>query len=240
MRWSTWCNACLTGFALNSPLTGSPFGPQIRTAPPLTRKNRICTSGGIPAAAFSSALISICTRRGVLPSSGIERWRRLGRTNQWLRAATPLREVVQGLTQGKERAIELLKRAIQALEDKIADLGEAASQGPAVVFAELSKDVFIVHGRARNSTSLANVGSKSCSLRACSTCSSNPSAAPRHRGHAQPHDPRRGGGVSPTQLRGGEEGRTGSPGQPAGVYRGMRAEEPRRTNVGALLPPTWR
>jgi predicted nucleotide-binding protein len=70
----------------------------------------------------------------------------LDRAGLMVGAATPLREVVQGLTQGKERAIELLKRAIQALEDKIADLGEAASQGPAVVFAELSKDVFIVHG----------------------------------------------------------------------------------------------
>jgi len=61
-------------------------------------------------------------------------------------AKTPLQEVVQGLTRGKEQAIELLNRAIQALEDKIADLGEAASQDPAVVSAELSKDVFIVHG----------------------------------------------------------------------------------------------
>ena len=61
-------------------------------------------------------------------------------------ARTPLQEVVQGLTRGKEQAIELLNRAIQALEDKIADLGEAASQEPAVVLAELSKDVFIVHG----------------------------------------------------------------------------------------------
>jgi hypothetical protein len=47
-----------------------------------------------------------------------------------------------------------------------------------------------LRARARNSTSLANVGSKSCLLRACSRCSSNPSAAPRHRGHAQPHNPR--------------------------------------------------
>src|SRR5262249_18723493 len=59
---------------------------------------------------------------------------------------TPLQEVVQGLARGKERAIELLNRAITALEDKIADLGEAASQEPAVVSTELSKDVFIVRG----------------------------------------------------------------------------------------------
>jgi Predicted nucleotide-binding protein containing TIR-like domain len=61
-------------------------------------------------------------------------------------AKTPLPEVVQGLTRGKEQAIELLNRAIQALENKITDLGEAASQEPAVVPAEFSKDVFIVHG----------------------------------------------------------------------------------------------
>jgi len=61
-------------------------------------------------------------------------------------AKTPLGEVVRGLTRGKETAIELLNRAIQALEDKIADLGKAASQEPAVVSTELSKDVFIVHG----------------------------------------------------------------------------------------------
>src|SRR5437773_5679944 len=61
-------------------------------------------------------------------------------------AKTPLQEVVQGLTQGKEQAIELLNRAIQAVEDKIADFGEAASQEPATVSAEFSKDVFIVHG----------------------------------------------------------------------------------------------
>ena len=60
---------------------------------------------------------------------------------------TPLSEVVQGLIKGKERAIELLNRAIQALEDKIADLGEAASEEPATAPAEFSKDVFIVHGR---------------------------------------------------------------------------------------------
>jgi len=60
---------------------------------------------------------------------------------------TPLQEVVQGLARGKEQAIELLNRAITALEDKIADLGEAASQEPAVVSTELSKDVFIVHDR---------------------------------------------------------------------------------------------
>jgi predicted nucleotide-binding protein len=58
----------------------------------------------------------------------------------------PLQEVVQGLTRGKEQAIELLNRAIQALEDKIADLGEVASQEPAAVSAEFSKDVFVVHG----------------------------------------------------------------------------------------------
>ena len=61
-------------------------------------------------------------------------------------AKTPLEAVVRGLTRGKETAIELLNRAIQALEDKIADLGKAASQEPAVVSTELSKDVFIVHG----------------------------------------------------------------------------------------------
>jgi predicted nucleotide-binding protein len=71
---------------------------------------------------------------------------RLDRAPLTIGAKTPLQEVVQGLTRGKERAIELLKRAIQAVEDKIADLGEAASQEAAVVSAELSKDVFIVHG----------------------------------------------------------------------------------------------
>ena len=59
-------------------------------------------------------------------------------------AKTPLQEVVQGLTRGKEQAIELLNRAIQALEDKITDLG--ISQEPAVDSAQFSKDVFIVHG----------------------------------------------------------------------------------------------
>src|SRR6516162_4191419 len=59
-------------------------------------------------------------------------------------AKTPLQEVVQGLTRGKEEAIELLNRAIRALEDKITDLG--ISQEPAVDPAEFSKDVFIVHG----------------------------------------------------------------------------------------------
>jgi predicted nucleotide-binding protein len=60
---------------------------------------------------------------------------------------TPLLEVVQGLTKGKERAIELLNRAIQALEDKIADFEEGASQEPVVVSTEFSNKVFIVHGR---------------------------------------------------------------------------------------------
>ena len=60
-------------------------------------------------------------------------------------AKTPLQEVVQGLTRGKERAIGLLNRAIQALEDKIADEG-TTPQKPAVDLAEFSKDVFIVHG----------------------------------------------------------------------------------------------
>jgi predicted nucleotide-binding protein len=61
---------------------------------------------------------------------------------------TPLPEVIQGLIKGKERAIELLSRAIQSLEGKLADLGEAASQEPAVVpFEAVSQDVFIVHGR---------------------------------------------------------------------------------------------
>jgi predicted nucleotide-binding protein len=55
-----------------------------------------------------------------------------------------VQEVVQGLTRGKEQAIELLNRAIEALEDKITDLG--ISQEPAVDSAEFSKDVFIVHG----------------------------------------------------------------------------------------------
>jgi len=59
-------------------------------------------------------------------------------------ARTPLQEVVQGLTRGKEQAIELLNRAIEALEDKITDLG--ISREPAVSPAEFSKDVFIVHG----------------------------------------------------------------------------------------------
>src|SRR5262249_17383306 len=61
-------------------------------------------------------------------------------------AKTPLQEVVQGLTQGRERAIELLNRAIQALKDKIAD-EETTSQKPAVDSAEFYKDVFIVHGQ---------------------------------------------------------------------------------------------
>src|SRR5215469_7078556 len=60
-------------------------------------------------------------------------------------AKIPLEEVVRGLTRGKEQAIELLNRAIQALKDKIAD-EETTSQEPAVVPAEFSKDVFIVHG----------------------------------------------------------------------------------------------
>jgi predicted nucleotide-binding protein len=60
-------------------------------------------------------------------------------------AKTPLEEVVRGLTRGKEQAIELLNRAIQALKDKIADQ-ETTSQEPATVSAEFSKDVFIVHG----------------------------------------------------------------------------------------------
>jgi len=59
-------------------------------------------------------------------------------------AKTPVQEVVQGLTRGKEQAIELLNRAIEALEDKITDLG--LSQEPAVSPVEFSKDVFIVHG----------------------------------------------------------------------------------------------
>ena len=59
-------------------------------------------------------------------------------------AKTPVQEVVQGLTRGKEQAIELLNRAIEALEDKITDLG--ISQEPAVSPVEFSKDVFIVHG----------------------------------------------------------------------------------------------
>ena len=59
-------------------------------------------------------------------------------------AKTPLEAVVRGLTRGKEQAIELLNRAIQALEDKITDLG--ISQEPAVDSAQFSKDVFIVHG----------------------------------------------------------------------------------------------
>ena len=73
---------------------------------------------------------------------------RLDRAPLNIGAKTPLQEVVLGLTRGKEQATELLKRAIQALEDKIADLGEVTSQEPAVVSAELSKDVFIVHGHA--------------------------------------------------------------------------------------------
>jgi predicted nucleotide-binding protein len=60
-------------------------------------------------------------------------------------AKAPLEEVVRGLTRGKERAIELLNRAIQALKDKIAD-EETTPQEPAVVPAEFSKAVFIVHG----------------------------------------------------------------------------------------------
>ena len=57
---------------------------------------------------------------------------------------TPLPEVVQGLIKGKDHAIALLNRAIQSLEDKIADVGDTAV---AVVPTEFSKDVFIVHGR---------------------------------------------------------------------------------------------
>jgi predicted nucleotide-binding protein len=63
---------------------------------------------------------------------------------------TPLPEVVQGLIKGKERAIELLNRAIQSLEDKLADLGEATSQPETIVpieFVSNPKTVFIVHGR---------------------------------------------------------------------------------------------
>jgi predicted nucleotide-binding protein len=59
---------------------------------------------------------------------------------------TPLSEVVEGLIKGKERAIEVLKRAIQSLEDKISDFEETASSEPAAVPAEFSNDVFIVHG----------------------------------------------------------------------------------------------
>jgi predicted nucleotide-binding protein len=60
---------------------------------------------------------------------------------------TPLPEVVEGLIKGKDRAIELLNRAIQSLKDKISDSEEAASSEPATVPAEFSKDIFIVHGR---------------------------------------------------------------------------------------------
>jgi predicted nucleotide-binding protein len=60
--------------------------------------------------------------------------------------STPLPVVVEGLIKGKERAIAFLNQAIQSLEDKIVDLGEAASQEPAVVPAKFTKDVFIVHG----------------------------------------------------------------------------------------------
>jgi predicted nucleotide-binding protein len=60
---------------------------------------------------------------------------------------TPLPKVVQGLIKGKDHAIALLNRAIQSLEDKIADVEDpAASQEPAVVPIEFSKDVFVVHG----------------------------------------------------------------------------------------------
>ena len=68
----------------------------------------------------------------------------LNRAPLTMGAKTPLQEVVQGLTRGKEEAIELLNRAIRALEDKITDLG--ISQESAVDPTEFSKDVFIVHG----------------------------------------------------------------------------------------------
>jgi predicted nucleotide-binding protein len=71
----------------------------------------------------------------------------LDRAGVRMGGGTPLPEIVQGLIKGKESAIGLLNRAIEALEYKIADLGDpAASQEPVPVSAEFSKDVFVVHG----------------------------------------------------------------------------------------------
>src|SRR5262249_41465873 len=61
--------------------------------------------------------------------------------------STPIPEVIRGLVAGKERAITLLRQAIQSLEEKLADLGEAALEYAATPAVAPSLDVFIVHGR---------------------------------------------------------------------------------------------
>jgi predicted nucleotide-binding protein len=85
--------------------------------------------------------------------SGPERQLYVGAANldtAWIaiNRPTPLHVVHQGLIKGKERAITLLKLAVQSFENKIADLDDTAvAREPAVVPTEFSQDVFIVHGR---------------------------------------------------------------------------------------------
>jgi predicted nucleotide-binding protein len=61
---------------------------------------------------------------------------------------TPLNEVIQGLINGKERAIALLGQAVRSLEERLADLGEMEPlEGAVEAPGPVSRDVFIVHGR---------------------------------------------------------------------------------------------
>src|ERR1039458_3095677 len=59
---------------------------------------------------------------------------------------TPLREVIEGLTRGKEEAIALLRQAIRSFEEKLADFGGTPTLESFGTDSEpLSLDVFIVH-----------------------------------------------------------------------------------------------
>jgi hypothetical protein len=61
---------------------------------------------------------------------------------------TPLREVIEGLTRGKEEAIALLRQAIRSFEEKLADFGDTPTLESFGAASEpLSLDVFIVHGQ---------------------------------------------------------------------------------------------
>jgi predicted nucleotide-binding protein len=64
---------------------------------------------------------------------------------------TPYHEVIEGLSQGKQRASALLTEAIRYLEERIGDtLAESESSAfgaPAPEPQKLSDDIFVVHGR---------------------------------------------------------------------------------------------
>jgi predicted nucleotide-binding protein len=72
----------------------------------------------------------------------------LDRAGVFIGVATPLHEVIEGLAEGKDLAIALLRQAIRSLEEKLTDIGDRpAPEQSESVPATASADIFIVHGR---------------------------------------------------------------------------------------------